>query len=404
MRKHLWMAAITALSLAACQKQSNEETFAEDAASSTFPQADGSCGIDYREDSLGYALCHLTTAGKESVKSFLENRERVYSFIEKQFDGEHNVLITTLVNEGGLPGTNELHGALKAFHDIHGNTYHPQIYIPYLDELKEAKVLGTGNPIIVPYAGQEPADGEGYTGYFVDDRGELQRIEISIDSMQAGKKEVWVISLNESVNSEGKLDLVESNYTDIPYGGRTNAVINCRIQKMTVKHHKESWVAGKSEVAIRAARWTWNGTSNGGSGSQVDIGSNNTSFDFRGHLIREFKRKEVNNQDEKTIHYTLQTNWAKNNFYSDPVWFGYVIFERDNWPTGLRTHHVNIPSAPVTTPRYWTYRSADDYYSIGTIYNMGPNFWSGPYWWQSVGHSNSMAPNLSGIKFNVQEF
>ncbi|MBL7738533.1 MAG: hypothetical protein JNK14_04890 [Chitinophagaceae bacterium] len=409
--------------MVSCKKEINLETDdSPTTMSSPPPSSSNDCNIDYTVDSIGYTLCHLTIAGKESVINFMDYRELVYYYIEQQFDQEYNVLIKTLIDpgHGNLPSSAELDNALAAFMGIYGDTLYPQIFIPNYDDLKEASLIGNDPPIIVPFCGQATLnEDDGYTGYFVNLQGELEEYPEQIDSAFASSHEIWVLSLNESVDNSGELDIIASNFDDeYPYysrsississfspGNKTTATVNCRINNMTVKQHKESWIGGKSEIAIKGYLWTWSGRWNGNtSGPIVDYTSDNSTYENRGKLIKEFKRKDVKNEVEKTINYNLHRNWKKDNYYSDPICFGYVIFERDNWPTGLKTHYVNLPSAADQHAHYLTYRSKDDNYSVGTIYNMPLITINSVGGWQDVGQSNNFLADRAGIKFNAQEY
>lgn len=228
----------------------------------------------------------------------------------------------------------------------------------------------------------------------------------SLTAFFASGHEVWIVSLNESVNNRGELNLDQGEGNGSFYGSRTMGYVNCRINKMIVKEHKESWIGGKSEVAIRAFLWTWNGATNGGNQfQQIDYYSQNSTDDLRGKVIREFKRGEVSDRTEKTVNYNLQNNWEANNYYINPICFGYAIFERDNWPVAVKTAAMTIPTSPVNTPRFMQFRSSDGQYSAGTVYNMpftmGYGYNSAV---QDVGRSNSFLSNRSGIRFNTQEF
>lgn len=66
-------------------------------------------------------------------------RDLVYAEIEKQFDGDFNVLIKTLAEKN--PESADLTNKLTAFYDLvkkYDNRQHePQIFIPFYEELKQ---------------------------------------------------------------------------------------------------------------------------------------------------------------------------------------------------------------------------------------------------------------------------
>lgn len=65
---------------------------------------------------------------------------------------------------------------------------------------------------------------------------------------------------------------------------------------------------------------------------------------YLGNLIEKFKRREVRNRITKYVSYSLQKNWPVQYYVSDPIWFDYLIFERDIWPaTKNEQPYDNMP-------------------------------------------------------------
>lgn len=75
-----------------------------------------------------------------------------------------------------------------------------------------------------------------------------------------------------------------------------------RIEKMTIKAHKEDWISGASEVNIKEYRvFFWdNFNGPGGSGDcGIELDCSVACNDFLVKEISSYRRKEVRNEDEK---------------------------------------------------------------------------------------------------------
>lgn len=92
-----------------------------------------------------------------------------------------------------------------------------------------------------------------------------------------------------------------------------------------------------------------------------------------GKLIRNFTRREVSRSTNVTFNFILQTGWPSSSPLSDPIYFDYVIFERDSWPTGLnnldRYDFSGFPYYLGNDFYSLKYRSSDGYYTNGKITN-----------------------------------
>lgn len=130
-------------------------------------------------------------------------RELVYSEVDKKFDGDFNVLVTNLVRnypENDLLKSGKMAGATEYFRKT---GRHPQIYIPFYEELNRKKKLGKQDPVFLIYS-DENESGE-YEGYSIDRNGGLTKLGYLIDENFAMENEVWVISLNERTDPQGNV-------------------------------------------------------------------------------------------------------------------------------------------------------------------------------------------------------
>lgn len=312
-------------------------------------------------------------------------RATLYAEIEKQFDGDFNATYQTLAQQTGndfvsigtkldakvrrVSPLSSLTNELEAFREVEeGVSVYPQIYIHNYEELKKNGNITpdyTGKtPVILIHTGDNDDNSIGYT---LNENNEIVVLRISVDEAFAEQNEVWVISINERVDNNGRFVRDEANSGTNDKTLLLN--ISPKFEKMTVKCHKESWRAGKSDIAI-IRNSGWRNNTNPFTGQQqlwMWVGSSDASH------IRDFTRKQINEKQELTINWTYYSKWHAINGNMTGAkgdWFSYIIFERDHWPTGNRnannyTGHNDILGNPVKLA--YVYRSADDFYALGFI-------------------------------------
>lgn len=328
--------------------------------------------------------------------------EFVHTETKNKFDGEHEVLIQDLQKNSSWKQKMNMpiiNSALNAFKNIDGVNYYPQIYIPkfqHEEDMKEGKndIPPNSNVeedliVYIYYSGDAEVDSatnenETYAGYVLDSSNNLVYWGM-VNEEYANDNEVWIISLNESVGNEGNYcppEFVNGVYQYCPEsvngccgsggggGGDPTGCngdpncdptaqsltwhpdmdlhnpVSCKIDQMVVKNHKESWLAGASEISIRAAL---NCHNNLELGRHISIAGNmqyrsDQNSNYLGNVIKKFKRREVKNHTVKYVSYSLQTRWPVQYYQSDPIWFDYLIFEKDIWPaTKNEQPYDNMP-------------------------------------------------------------
>lgn len=319
-----------------------------------------------------------------------EFREIVYHQIEERANGDDNVLIETLskieasnrqtfgarmndlVNvEGGIEGT------LNKFRGIEGHDLHPQIYIPFYDKVMERRRANSQSktsflqeePVVVLFDGVDPGDDSEviYTGYHLNESGELTESNLEVDEEYALNNEVWVISINENVTDE---DLESANVL-VSYP-------NVRFNKIKISSHKESWIAGASEVHIKRYLSFYAYALHSTSPTAAAYSSEDAVDDSDGWRIKKVHRADVGKW--LTFNWVYAQNWPvrMKDFGNGSIihtdYFYYVVFEYDAWPTKMRSAY--IPDAANSAEFYTQYRSADVYYKIGFIPENSANGWS----------------------------
>lgn len=325
-------------------------------------KADVRIELQSYENQVAFVEQHLKTLGQSilSMVNDLEFREIVYQQIEKRVDGDDNVLIETLskiptssrktigarmdesVNIEGNVGR-----ALAQFKGIEGRDLYPQIYIPFYENVKQRReanpqtrlALVQESPKIVLYDGDETQTV--FKGYYLNDSGELTESNLEIDEEYAENNEVWVISLNENID--------DANSTT-----STLSSPSAKIDKVRIKCHKESWVAGASEVHII----TWVSSYRF---YDLEILLYNGG-DYEGGRIKKISRSDVKDKKMHDINFNIVKNWNDKAPLAD--YAHYVIFEYDAWPTRKR----DVKWTQGGDELIWEYRSSDDYYDKNTVY------------------------------------
>ncbi len=224
--------------------------------------------------------------------------------------------------------------SLEAFHDLDGRNWDPKVYIPNFQKQNNNFRLNlsrtTYNPDkpVFVIAVEDVEDPVGYQE--IDD--ELVELNERVTEADANLmidegNDILVISLDEN---RPAYDDVGGGSDSSSGATTTNSVRFVVLEKMIVKHHKESWVSGKSEVTIRGF---WDRAA-------FDYGNYFTHHndDAYGTRIKKVSRSSIRNQTEMTVNFKIL--WDLNNVESlgiENQFYGYVIFECDSWPAPKKT-------------------------------------------------------------------
>lgn len=354
-------------------------------------------------EQVTYAQQNLKEIGTEIAK-LAQNKDfitYVHNEVKKKFDNEYEVLIQDLFKNSLWRNKEEykkIDSYLNQFKNLGGANYYPQIYIPKFQELEDNGIVSSSfgdnatedSIVYVYYGGDSEADtatneNESYLGYVMNSVGQMVYWGM-VNEEYANNNEVWIISINESVNNAGYVCPFAPNGTQFspecpggggggndnppppPPGGCTgdpncdpneaapftepfpdlgHSKVNCKIEKMIVKDGKESWLAGASEISIRAKLHTHNNRELGNLPNSPAKHYRSLQYsNYLGKLISKFKRKSIKNGTEKSVNFPVETDWQSQFAYSDPIFSDYVIFEKDNWPAHL---HNNLRYGRIDT-------------------------------------------------------
>lgn len=346
----------------------------------------------YLESILMNSAKYIVSEAQNTV----ESRNAIYSELEKNIDGDDNALVDIFYqNIPALYHNNDFKNSLIAFNDLEGSRYFPQIFIYNYNNLKSSGQIGASNPILtVFYTGDETQ--QSVKAYKLNSAGKWEFVKM-VDEQSIANEEIWVFSLNETFVNTIDLSILPKQTTPPPAPAKpTGPDDRCDdgihywpyFEYMTIRKHNESFLAGKSDIWTKTyTGWNTPNSTNPCNPSLLRImWTNNPNGEI---FISKFMRYMIPNTSRYVV-CGYAGSW-------DPGpanvggWQGdalnYVIFEKDSWPTGVRTTSINNNGFNAT----YQYRSADDYYDKGIILH-----------WSNTGpHMNGYSRDISGqIKFN----
>jgi hypothetical protein len=343
-------------------------------------------------------------------------RQEIYAELAKNIDGDDNALVDIFHQKiPALSADRTFTSTLALFGNLDGDKYFPQVFIPSYSELAAGGQIGR-NPQItaVFYAGDESVSTvESYT---LAKDGTWQ-ITAQVTENVARSKEIWVFSLNETFTNNIDLSVVpygtglgtgkdhvvrpgDSNTEPVQKPtGPTGPILPWPsvpkssdyywpyIQDMTIREHKESWLAGKSDIYMKTyTGWNYNMSKNPYDETPKQImWVNNAYGDV---YVQKFKRSWIPNTAYR-VNFGYAGSWLPGP-YNAAGWegdaFNYVIFEKDQWPVGDK--HAIIDNKGHAGD--YSYKSADEYYEKGIIL-----FWGDP-----GTHMNGYLKEIPAIRFN----
>jgi hypothetical protein len=131
-------------------------------------------------------------------------RQIVYNGVAARFDGDDNVLLSTVLDQAEAAGVVDpaspewvqLRAEIAQLQDVHGQAYQPQIYIPNFEEGNLSWQSGNVTLAIVENDPRSPD----VPAYELDADGGLRPLDFLIGEEYADEHEVWVLSVNERID------------------------------------------------------------------------------------------------------------------------------------------------------------------------------------------------------------
>jgi len=152
----------------------------------------------------------LTVAQDTQVRALVRNA------VSRQFDGDTNALLSTVVSEAeesfivdpNAPEWVALKNGIAQFQNINGYAYEPQIYIPNQDE----GVIPQDNVVMAVAPADEQAIST--TGYTLDPNGQIRELDTPVTEAYAETYELWVLSVNEQIDTGGDTVVTTTQVAD----------------------------------------------------------------------------------------------------------------------------------------------------------------------------------------------
>lgn len=243
----------------------------------------------------------------------------------------------------------------NAFKELDGSNYDISFYIPFADKLNNNSISNkTIESDIYIFEQEDNSEQLAFEGEVLNEDGEFVTYDQLITEQMAedlaeqqGRKVVIVgLADFEAINTGGN-------------GGYEPLKNHLNMIDMAIKTHKESWIAGKSDIAIVAM------TQRYGEFYYTTV----PPSEFAVLQFWNVKRKDVRKQTLFNVNKSL--SWI-DRFVPSPGFISntdnnfalhYVIFEQDNWPTGNRTKTFVHEGKSYSI----TYRSSDEPYDYRTL-------------------------------------
>lgn len=225
----------------------------------------------------------------------------------------------------------------NAFVGLDESKYDISIYIPFAEKLHSSRQnqnnrgMGDEESDIFIFEDQDNSEQKYFEGYVLNEDGNYVSYDELInedmaDVLSGMGRNVAVIGLQQQNPGGGT-------------GGSGSTAINkhLKIGNMIVRDHKESWIAGASEITIQMYKYE-NGTV-----QKINFINSSTAGGNSENIFTDFKRKDVKNQTQRYLGATVAGMIDTNPSVYNNSKFMYAIYEADNWPVTTR-------SIPFTAP------------------------------------------------------
>jgi hypothetical protein len=173
-----------------------------------------------------------------------EFRNLVYEFVGKKFDGDHNVLFSTLESQNAKSRTKIDSDFISLIAENQNNENGLQIYIPNFEENLNKRLDGSNQQIILVFQEFDESIKEVDGFKLVGD--ELIKLDFKITEEFANDHEIWVLGYNERIGLGDFLN-VDRNSRTI---GAGEYIYQLQVPNLSDIEH---WTAGAIELTARVA-------------------------------------------------------------------------------------------------------------------------------------------------------
>lgn len=257
----------------------------------------------------------------------------------------------------------------NAFRGLEERDFNISFYIPFLENLstnKAKRLKNFSDPIFI-FEELDDANKLNYEGFKLNNEGELVSYDELISEERAEEltnngQPIIVVGLQDA-NLQVNNGQAYSSLSSVPKKALW-------IGNLVVKSHKESWVAGASEIAIQMCQVQNNKL------EKININSNGHLLGIDNeYIFAKVRRKDIKRKREAGIGAPILTYHAIDTTPSvyDNSNFYYVIYESDNFPVEKR--HIKFPYYINGNQFRINYYSSDtEYYNSNAHNNKISNF------------------------------
>lgn len=258
----------------------------------------------------------------------------------------------------------------NAFKDLEERDFAISIYIPFADKLKNSQSNGTSSRIdesqhIFIFEEEDKAGQIAFEGVVLNEDGnwvtydQLITEELAEELAEQGRM-VAVIGLQDVTISDGGGNTGGGGTPPPAYGNK-----HFKIGNMIVRDHKETWIAGASEITTQMYKLE------NGNLQKINLINSSTAGGNSENIFTEFKRKEIKNQTQKYLNANLGGMINSDPSILPSTKLFYVIYEADNWP--VTTREVHYPYSQNGQQLKITFGSSDgEYYNSNENNNVIP--------------------------------
>ena len=290
----------------------------------------------------------------------------------------------------------DLAESLNVFTNLEGENWYPTITFVVSNE-DAIYLRSNDNPII---AIKNNVNGqEIYEGYEENENGELELYYEQLAEEEHANREIAIIELSQcdaflydgaenidlsSCGGVGDSGINDSGGNDSGSGNDNQPTVwRTRIDRMTVRYHKESW-PGRSEIQFHGFHIVPNPIS-GDCGLAIEGGAN--CYNYSGKRIDRLKRREIG--DNRNYDYIMrEDNNAEFSGYTS-----FLIFEGDSWLAHKRTKVFNYPNGGFRKIYFRSWQSHYDSETVRHTFNDVDN--------SGFPFVNGHVVDKSSIKYNL---
>lgn len=375
------------------QACTNEQDFIENSISTESLDFYNKSAIENadQETKLAYKNYHLKKVASLLSASFpavFEETQKRHNINENQTVFSVEEVLESINSDFRNSFSNDLQFSIDAFKNLEGESWQPIFEFSNTNVLIQRNSYNEEKPIFIFEDNEDNEDNENpnsyTTAYQENEAGILEPLDEDVNEEFIQNKDLILIRIDD-------IDIIDGGHaggggSGGGGSGGNNTTGLLKINKMNVKHHKESWINGASEVHIKA--YKFNSLPTGGGDCGDFLTSSVNCYNYGGKEIKKWKRNKIGT--EKTLNWFINSTWNSSGQSNDFVF--YVIFEQDSWPAPLRGHTFIFPNG---ASRNIQYRSNQTSYHHALLHMNSNNPYGLPF-------ARSYSYSDGGISYNLQ--